>query len=88
MPIIKPLEDRHEQVPVSDLEDARAVVVLAGGSYDGLPDVDGPGQNSESSTVSLVTGLRLQGRCIYQSCIRAAVFVITRIRKRISGIVL
>ena len=57
--VIQPLEDQYAQPSVSELKDARAIVVLAGGSYDGVPDFDGKGQNSESSTVRLVAGLRL-----------------------------
>ena len=57
--IIKPLEERYEQPVISGMKDANAIVVLAGGSYTGVPDFDGIGQNSESSTVRLVTGLRL-----------------------------
>ena len=57
--VIQPLEDWYAQPSVSELKDARAIVVLAGGSYDGVPDFDGKGQNSESSTVRLVAGLRL-----------------------------
>ena len=57
--VIQPLEDWYTQPSVSELKDAQAIVVLAGGSYDGVPDFDGTGQNSESSTVRLVAGLRL-----------------------------
>lgn len=57
--IIKPLENAYPQPAVSEIRDAQAIVVLAGGSYDGVPDYDGAGQNSESSTVRLVAGLRL-----------------------------
>ena len=57
--VIKLLEDQYGQPVVGELKGARAIVVLAGGSYDGVPDVDGPGQNSESSTVRLAAGLRL-----------------------------
>ena len=57
--VIKPLENAYPQPAVSELKDARAIVVLAGGIYDGVPDFDGAGQNSESSTVRLVAGLRL-----------------------------
>jgi uncharacterized SAM-binding protein YcdF (DUF218 family) len=57
--IIKPLENAYPQPAVSEIKDAQAIVVLAGGSYDGVPDFDGAGQNSESSTVRLTTGLRL-----------------------------
>ena len=57
--VIQPLEDQYAQPSVSELKDAQAIVVLAGGSYDGVPDFDGNGQNSESSTVRLVAGLRL-----------------------------
>ena len=57
--IIEPLENRYDQPVVSEVKDAKAIVVLAGGSYDGVPDFDGIGQNSESSTVRLVAGLRL-----------------------------
>ncbi len=34
-------------------------MVLAGGSYRGVPDFNGTGQNSESTTVRLIAGLRL-----------------------------
>ena len=57
--IIEPLENRYAQPVVSEVKDAKAIVVLAGGIYDGVPDFDGTGQNSESSTVRLVAGLRL-----------------------------
>lgn len=57
--IIEPLENHYAQPVVSEVNDAKAIVVLAGGSYDGVPDFDGIGQNSESSTVRLVAGLRL-----------------------------
>ena len=57
--IIEPLENQYGQPAVSEMKDAQAIVVLAGGSYDGVPDFDGTGQNSESSTVRLVAGLRL-----------------------------
>ncbi len=57
--IIEPLENRYAQPVVSEVNGAKAIVVLAGGSYDGVPDFDGTGQNSESSTVRLVAGLRL-----------------------------
>jgi len=57
--VIQPLENWYNQPAVSDIKDAQAIVVLAGGSYDGVPDFDGFGQNSESSTVRLVAGLRL-----------------------------
>lgn len=57
--IIEPLENHYGQPAVSEMKDAQAIVVLAGGSYDGVPDFDGAGQNSESSTVRLVAGLRL-----------------------------
>lgn len=57
--IIKPLEYWYDQPAVSKMKDVKAIVVLAGGSYDGVPDFDGAGQNSESSTVRLVAGLRL-----------------------------
>lgn len=57
--VIKPLENWYDQSAVSDLKDAQAIVVLAGGSYDGVPDFDGAGQNSESTTVRLAAGLRL-----------------------------
>ena len=57
--IIGPLENHYAQPVVSEVNDAKAIVVLAGGSYDGVPDFDGPGQNSESSTVRLVAGVRL-----------------------------
>ncbi len=57
--IIEPLENHYGQPAVSEMKDAKAIVVLAGGSYDGVPDFDGTGQNSESSTVRLVAGLRL-----------------------------
>ena len=58
-PVIKSLENRYAQPAVSELKGAQAIVVLAGGSYDGVPDFDGVGQNSESSTVRLTAGLRL-----------------------------
>ena len=58
--VIQPLEDWYAQPSVSELKDAQAIVVLAGGSYNGVPDFDGVGQNSESSTVRLVAGLRLR----------------------------
>ena len=57
--IIKPLENAYPQPAVSELKNARAIVILAGGSYDGVPDFDGIGQDSESSTVRLAAGLRL-----------------------------
>ena len=57
--IIKPLEYRYDQPAVSEMKGAQAIVVLAGGSYDGVPDFDGTGQDSESSTVRLAAGLRL-----------------------------
>lgn len=57
--VIQPLEDWYAQPSVSELKDAQAIVVLAGGSYDGVPDFDETGQNNESSTVRLVAGLRL-----------------------------
>ncbi len=57
--LVKPLENMYGQPDVRDLRNAQAIVVLAGGSYDGVKDFDGTGQNSESSTVRLVAGLRL-----------------------------
>ena len=57
--LVKPLENWYSQPAVSDIKDAQAIVVLAGGTYDGVPDFDGAGQNNESSTVRLVAGLRL-----------------------------
>ena len=57
--LIKPLEYRYDQPAVSKMKDAQAIVILAGGSYDGVPDFDGTGQDSESSTVRLAAGLRL-----------------------------
>ena len=57
--IIGALENHYGQPAVSEIKDAKAIVVLAGGSYDGVPDFDGIGQNSESTTVRLVAGLRL-----------------------------
>ena len=58
-PIIQSLENWYGQPAVTDMKDAQVIVVLAGGSYDGVPDFDGTGQNSESSTVRVVAGLRL-----------------------------
>jgi len=57
--VIKPLENAYPQPAVSELKDAQAIVILAGGSYDAVPDFDGAGQNSESTTVRLAAGLRL-----------------------------
>ena len=57
--VIKPLENRYNQPAVSEIKDAQAIVILAGGSYDGVPDFDGTGQNSESTTTRLAAGLRL-----------------------------
>lgn len=57
--MIKPLENLYVQPTISEIKDAQAIVVLAGGSYDGVPDFDGTGQNSESSTVRLAAGLRI-----------------------------
>ena len=57
--LVKPLEDWYDQPALSALQDAQAIVILGGGSYEGVPDFDGAGQNSESSTVRLATGLRL-----------------------------
>ena len=57
--IIKPLEYAYPQPAVSELKDTQAIVILAGGSYDGVPDFDGTGQNSESTTTRLAAGLRL-----------------------------
>lgn len=57
--LIKPLEDRYGQPAVSDIKDVQAIVVLGSGSYDGVPDFDGVGQNSESATVRLGAALRL-----------------------------
>ena len=37
---------RYIQPSASEMKDAHAIVVLAGGSYDGVPDFDGTGQNS------------------------------------------
>ena len=57
--LVKPLEDRYAPPSVSELKDAQAIVVLAGGSYDGVSDFDGPGQNSADSMNRLAMGLRL-----------------------------
>lgn len=57
--LVKPLENRYDQPAVRDLRNAQAIVVLAGGSYDGVKDFDSIGQNSESTTVRLAAGLRL-----------------------------
>ena len=57
--LVKPLEDRYTQPELSELQHAQAIVVLAGGSYDGVPDFDGPGQNSADSMNRLAMGLRL-----------------------------
>ena len=57
--LIKSLEDWYDQPAVSVIKDVQAMVVLGSGSYDGVPDFDGVGQNSESATVRLGTALRL-----------------------------
>lgn len=57
--IIKPLENWYDQPTVNGIKDVQAIVVLASGSYYGVPDFDGIGQNSESSLVRLAAGLRL-----------------------------
>lgn len=57
--VIKPLENWYGQPSVSEIKDAQAIVVLGSGSYEGVPDFDGVGQNSESATVRLGAVLRL-----------------------------
>ena len=57
--LIKPLEDLYKQPAVSDIKNVQAIVVLGSGSYEGVPDFDGVGQNSESATVRLGAVLRL-----------------------------
>ena len=57
--LIKPLEDLYEQPAVSNIKNVQAIVVLGSGSYEGVPDFDGVGQNSESATVRLGVVLRL-----------------------------
>lgn len=57
--LVKPLEDRYTQPDLRELQHAQAIVVLAGGGYDGVPDFDGVGQNSADSMNRLAMGLRL-----------------------------
>ena len=57
--LIKSLEDWYDQPAVSVIKDVQGMVILGSGSYDGVPDFDGVGQNSESATVRLGTALRL-----------------------------
>ena len=57
--LIKSLEDWYDQPAVSVIKDVQAMVILGSGSYDGAPDFDGVGQNTESATVRLGTALRL-----------------------------
>ena len=41
---IKPLESCYVQPDVTELETAQAIVLLGGGSYEGVKDFDGEGQ--------------------------------------------
>ena len=57
--LIKPLEDTYPQPDFRDLQNVQAIIVLAGGSYDGVQDFDGVGQLSADSVNRLAMGLRL-----------------------------
>lgn len=57
--LIKPLENWYEQPELSSLRDARAIVVLGGGSYRGVRDFDGEGQIGADAANRLFMGLRL-----------------------------
>ena len=57
--MLKTLETSYDQVPLDDLKNAQAIVVLAAGSYDSVADLDTIGQNTANSISRLVMGLRL-----------------------------
>ena len=56
---IKPLESCYVQPDVTELETAQAIVLLGGGSYEGVKDFDGEGQVSGSEANRLLMALRL-----------------------------
>lgn len=57
--IIKPLENRYEQPALTVLRDAKAIIVLGGGSYGGIKDFDGEGQITADAANRLFMALRL-----------------------------
>ena len=57
--IIKPLENCYVQPEVTELNSARAIVFLGGGSYGGVKDFDGEGQVTGGAANRLLMALRL-----------------------------
>ncbi len=56
---IKPLEDYYAQPDVTELNSAKAIVLLGGGSYGGVKDFDGEGQVNGGAANRLLMALRL-----------------------------
>lgn len=56
---IKPLENCYVQPDVIELNSAQVIVLLGGGSYDGVKDFDGEGQISAGAVNRLIMALRL-----------------------------
>ena len=57
--LIKSLEYRYGQPAMAALQDARAIVMLGGGSYKGVKDFDGEGQVGADAANRLFMALRL-----------------------------
>ena len=57
--LIKPLENCYPQPDVSELNSARAIVLLGGGSCGGVKDFDGEGQVSAGAANRVLMSLRL-----------------------------
>lgn len=57
--LINPLERYYKQPSVSDLKGVQAIVVLGGGTYYGVSDIDHSGQLTSCSANRLFAGLRL-----------------------------
>ena len=57
--LIKPLEDCYPQLPVNELREAQAIVVLGGGICNEVPDFDGTGQIANVADNRFLMGLRL-----------------------------
>lgn len=57
--ILRPLETRYDQVPLSQLQ-GDVLILLGGGARAGVPDVDGTGQVGEAAANRFLTALRLQ----------------------------
>lgn len=57
--LIKPLENWFKQPVIGDLNGAQAIVILGGGSYYGVPDIDGQGQAAPCFANRLLAGIRL-----------------------------